>query len=50
MIDGGKQKDRIANPMDMVGLREEIVCRGKSIHTKLILYGETNESKYLSSR
>ena len=33
-----------------VGLREEIVHRGKSICTKLILDGETNESKYLISR
>ena len=32
-----------------VGLREEIVYIGKSVYTKLILYGETNESKYLIS-
>jgi len=33
-----------------VGLREEIACRGKSIYAiKLILYGETNELKYLIS-
>lgn len=32
-----------------VGLREEIVCIGKSVYTKLILYGETNELKYLIS-
>ena len=33
-----------------VGLREEIAYRGKSIYVfKLILYGETNESKYLIS-
>ena len=33
-----------------VGLREEIVYRGKSIYTKLILYGEAIKLKYLISR
>ena len=33
-----------------VGLREEIVYRGKSIYTKLILDGETIKLKYLISR
>ncbi len=33
-----------------VGLREEIVYRGKSIYTKLILYGETIKLKYMISR